>query len=138
MNVQISLGPPVLHDWMVWLENGEKYFRAACPKGSPSRFNPELRYNLLSMSLEGYVMAVCGYLGCLPYNHTYTDLMEALDRVAPLDPELKERILRHESIQEICSIEAYHRSCPDQKALTDLEQAVGRVGEIARQTCIPS
>ena len=136
MHVQIESAPPVIPDWMTWLKNGEQYFKAACPEGKKSRFTADLQYNLLSMSLEGYVMAIADYHNCLPYNHTYTDLVDALENVISLDPDLKTRILAHESIQNICSLEDYHRSHPSEEALADLRSAVAQVGEMARQTCI--
>lgn len=135
MTVMIEAKAPVVPDWKTWLENGEKYYRAACPEGKESRFLPDLQYNLLSMSLEGYVMAIADFHNSLPYNHTYTDLMENLETLVPLDPDLKARILKHESIQDICSIEDYRRSNPSEDALADLRSAVGRIGELARTTC---
>ena len=135
MNIQIIPSPPDAPDWKTWLRNGDQYYQAACPKGEKSRFTADLRYNLLSMSLEGYVMAISDYHGCLPDNHTYTDLMEALERVIPLDPVLKAQVLRHESIQDICAIENYHRSHPGENALEDLRDAVARIGQIAGRTC---
>lgn len=135
MGIQIESSVPVLPDWMTWLENGEKYYKAACPEGKVSRFTADLQYNMLSMSLEGYVMAISGFHNCLPYNHTYTDLMEALDRAVSLDPDLKARILTHESIQDICSIEDYSRSNPSEDALSDLRSAVAAIGDLARSTC---
>ncbi len=124
-----------LPDWMTWLNNGDSYFKAATPKGKTVRFGTDLRYNLLSMSLEGYVMAISGFHNLLPDNHTFTDLMAALERVIPLDPDLKARVLKHESIQNICSLEDYHRSHPSEKVLTELRQAVEQIAGIAHQTC---
>ncbi|WDP92505.1 MAG: hypothetical protein HUN04_23385 [Desulfobacter sp.] len=132
MTVQIASSVP---DWKIWLRNGEQYFTAACPKGKKSRFKADLQYNLLSMSLEGYVMAISDYYNWLPDNHTYTDLMTALERLVPLDPDLKAQVLRHESIQDICSIEDYHRSQPTEKMLDELKGAVAQIGRLARQTC---
>ncbi|HCY87924.1 MAG TPA: hypothetical protein DHV36_22500 [Desulfobacteraceae bacterium] len=135
MNLQIESSIPEMPDWQTWMRNGNQYFKAACPEGKGSRFSADLQYNLLSMSLEGYVMAISGYHNCLPYNHTFTDLMSALERIIPLDPDLKSRILRHESIQDICSIENYHRSHPTEDALADLRSAVADIGELAREIC---
>ena len=133
--LQIKPSLPEIPDWETWMKNGNQYFKAACPEGKTSRFSADLRYNLLSMSLEGYVMAISGYHNCLPDNHTYTDLMAALERVIPLDPSLKARVLRHESIQEICSVENYHRSHPEEDALAELTSAVSSIGELARRIC---
>ncbi len=138
MSVQIEAKAPLVPDWKTWLNNGEKYYRAACPEGKKSRFLPDLQYNLLSMSLEGYVMAIADFHNTLPYNHTYTDLMGILETLVPLDPDLKARILKHESIQDICSIEDYHRSHPTEDALADLRSAVASIGSLARSVCVPS
>lgn len=135
MTVQIESKAPVIPGWTTWLTNGEKYFRAACPEGRESRFLPELRYNLLSMSLEGYVMAIADFHNTLPYNHTYTDLMETLETLVSLDPDLKARILKHERLQEICSLEDYHRSTPSEEDLAELGSAVDRIGTLARSVC---
>lgn len=136
MTVQIQAAKPVEPDWKTWLRNGEKYFTAACPEGKKSRFNPDLQYNLLSMSLEGYVMAIAGFHNCLPYNHTFTDLVESLEQTISLDPELKTRILKLESIQDICSIEDYYRGIPSETVLAELRDAVDQVGDLARQACL--
>jgi len=135
MNVQIQSHTPDQPDWHTWLRDGEQFFKAACPGGKKSRFSADLQYNLLSMSLEGYVMAIADYHHCLPYNHTYTDFIETLENLIGLDPDLKTRLLRHESMQEICSIEDYHRTHPSEDALADLRDVVGNIGEIAKQTC---
>lgn len=135
MTVQIESRMSDSPDWMTWLNNGDLYFKAATPKGEKSRFGTDLRYNLLSMSLEGYVMAISGYHKLLPDNHTYTDLMDGLDRVIPVDASLRARILKHESIQSICSIEDYHRSHPSEEVLEELKEAISELAVIAHQTC---
>lgn len=136
MSVLLEAAVPRIPEWEEWLDNGEKYYKAASPKDGKSRFTPDLQYNLLSMSLEGYVMAISGYHNLLPENHTYTDLMDALERVVQVDPDLKEQVLRHESIQEICSIEDYSRSHPSETALGELRAAIFKLGELAHKICV--
>ena len=92
-------------NWRIWLEQGDQYLKASTPRKKISRFGAEIRYNLISMSLESYVMAILDYHHTLPDNHTFTDLITALDVVMPLEKELKKRILHYESIQSICSVE---------------------------------
>lgn len=137
MNIQIEprMKEAPSPDWVTWLNNGDQYFKAATPQGKKSRFGTDLRYNLLSMSLEGYIMAISGYYRMLPDNHTYTDLMDGLERVIPVDASLKARILKHESIQSICSIEDYHRSHPSEEVLKELKEAIAEIAGIAHQTC---
>ena len=124
-------------NWRTWLRNGDQYLKAATPKGAKSRFGTSIRYNLLSLSLEGYIMAMLDYHGNLPENHTYFDLLTALDKVVPIDETLKKRILNYENIQSICSIEKYYRSDPTEEELDDLKGAVGEISTMAHRTCAP-
>lgn len=123
-------------NWKTWLQHGDQYLKAATPKGEKSRLGADIRYNVLSMSLEGYIMAMLDYNGCLPENHTYIDLINALDRVYPLDKDLRSRILRYENIQSICSIEQYSRRAPSDEELTDLHGAISEIGSIAHGICV--
>lgn len=82
-------------------------------------------------------MAILDYHGGLPENHTYFDLLDALEKVMPIEETLKRRILRYENIQSICSIEKYHRCDPTEEELDDLKGAVGEIGVLAHQTCAP-
>lgn len=122
-------------NWEKWLKNGDQYLKAANSKGKKSVFNPDIRYNLLSMSLEGYIMAITDYHNRLPFNHTYTDLVLSLERIYPIDAALKAKILKYENIQSICSIEKYHRQAPTPEELDDLKGAVSRLGKMAHETC---
>lgn len=122
-------------NWQTWLKNGDQYLKAATPKGKKSRFGTDIRYNLLSMSLEGYIMAILDFHNNLPDNHTYKDLILGLERVMPVDAILKKRILQYENIQSICSIEKYHRSSPTEEELDDLKGAINEISMIAHRTC---
>ena len=122
-------------NWRTWLKNGDQYLHAATPKAKKSRFGADIRYNLLSMSLEGYIMAILDFHNDLPENHTYYDLMTALEKVTPIDETLKNRILQYENIQSICSIEKYHRTDPTEEELDDLKGAVTEISRMAHQTC---
>ena len=122
-------------NWQTWLKNGDQYLNAATPKKKTSRFGSSIRYNLLSMALESYVMAILDYHGDLPENHTYTDLMIALERVVPIDNTLKKRILAYENLQSICAIDRYSRKDPTEEELTDLKGAIDEMSRIAHKTC---
>lgn len=138
MNTQSNL--QIIHtedgmNWSTWLRNGDQYMKAATPKGKKSRFGTAIRYNLLSLSLEGYCMAILDYHRKLPDNHTYTDLMDALDVVIPVKQELKEQILKYENIQTICAIDRYFRQDPTEEELDDLQDAITAIGKMAHDTC---
>jgi len=122
-------------NWQTWLQNGDQYMKAATPRGTISRLGAVVRYNLLSMSLEGYAMAILDYYGKLPANHTFTDLMEAISDVFPVAENLRLRILKYETIQSICTLEEYRRSTPTEEELCDFREAVYEFGAIAHGVC---
>ena len=122
-------------NWKTWLVHGDQYLNAASPKKTTNVFNTEILYNMLSMSLESYIMAILDFHKTLPDNHTYTDLMCALDRVMTIDTGLKEKILKYENIQSICSIDKYERRAPNQEEINELKGAIVQMGEIAHKTC---
>jgi hypothetical protein len=122
-------------NWKSWLRNGDQYLKAAGKHGS-FRFDTNISYNLLGMSLEGYVMAILDVHNSLPENHTFTDLVDALETVYPLKSDLKERILKYESIQSICSVDKYIREKPTHEAIDNLRMAVSEIGNIAHEVCV--
>lgn len=123
-------------NWRTWHKHGNQYFKSATSSNSNSRLGPEIRYNLLSMALESYVMAILDYHHTLPDNHTYSDLIYGLERVIPLDGTLKERILKYENIQSICSIEKYHLRPPTEEELIDLQGAISEISELTDKICV--
>ena len=123
-------------NWKTWLKNGDQYLNAATPKGKKSRFGTDIRYNLLAMSLEGYIMAILDYHGTLPDNHTFIDLVTALELVMPVDKNLKGRILKYEGLQTICSVDKYSRLDPSEEDIDDLREAVKTIGRLAHEKCL--
>jgi hypothetical protein len=123
-------------NWQLWLKQGDQYFKAATPKSSTSRFDTVVRYNLISMSLEGYIMAILDFHQKMPENHTYIDLITALETVMPIDEVLKNRILQYESIQSICSIDKFHIAKPTEEEIFDLKGAISEISILAHNTCI--
>ena len=122
-------------NWQTWLEYGDQYLKASTSKRKISRFGTTIRYNLISMSLESYVMAILDYHHTLPDNHTFSDLITALDVVMPLEKTLKKRILHYENIQTICSVEKYHRTSPTEEELQDLSGAINELSIMAHKAC---
>ena len=122
-------------NWETWLKQGDQYLKAGTPKSEKSRFGTEIRYNLLSMSMESYIMAILDFHNTLPDNHTFIDLLNALEVVIPVDKSLKDRILKYENIQRICSLEKYHRNKPSEEDINDLRGAIVEIGEMANEIC---
>ena len=121
-------------DWKSWLHNGDQYLKAS-GTFKKMRFDTDITYNLLGLSLEGYVMAILDVHNSLPENHTFTDLMDALETVVPVSPEMRESILKYESIQSICSVDKYQREKPTLEAVNDLRESVKKIRDLAHNVC---
>ncbi len=124
------------NNWKKWLKDGDAYLKGMPRPGIKSKFGTDIRYNLLSMGFESYVMAILDFKGNLPDNHTYTDLIDGLERVMPIDPELKARVLKYESIQEICALDKFTILLPTEEEISDLHEVILEFKTIAHKTCL--
>ena len=125
--------------WSQWLEEGAKYERAGKGKGGKdSKLSPVVVYNLLSMSLESYSMAILDYHKDLADNHTFSDLMYCIERHFSLDPVLKAKIEKLEQYQRICSFSDFVVSQADKDVNKEFEEVLVEFGELARRTCLGS
>jgi|WetSurMetagenome_2_1015567.scaffolds.fasta_scaffold00063_36 hypothetical protein len=71
-----------------------------------------LVFNVASVAIEDYLLALCSYHGVMPFNHNYTCLMDAAERVVTFDPDLRNNIRSLDEIFGICSVENYHHGIP--------------------------
>lgn len=122
-------------NWEIWLQQGDQYLTAGTPKGDKSKFGTSILYNLLSMSLESYVMAILDFKQNLPDNHTFTDLIMGLERVTPINQTLKQKILKYESIQSICSVDKFSIKQPSVDEIDDLRGAIVEIKTMAYEHC---
>ncbi|MFO7497538.1 MAG: hypothetical protein R6X05_18080, partial [Desulfobacterales bacterium] len=61
----------------------------------PEIFNNELRYGILAMAVEKYLVGVFRYHGALPEGHTLGSLAAAADRIVPMAARLRAAIQRN-------------------------------------------
>jgi hypothetical protein len=119
--------------WYTWLKEGRQYMKAGC--GKKGRFDNTIRYNLLAMAFEKFVMAILGYHMSLPMNHTITDLIEALEQFHPLDGETKDVLLGLEKKQEICSFEDGFTSEITDEDIRVMTETIIRFEALAERVC---
>jgi len=114
-----------------YLKDGAAYHRTAIgAKKRPEVFIPEIVYNLLAMAIEKYFMAFFEEHKTMPENHTFTDLINAANKIKPLDSELESELKALEFIQDICPIfEGYQRHKPDKEQLEKMYRVTNRVAE---------
>ncbi|SHI65091.1 hypothetical protein [Propionispora hippei] len=100
-------------------------------------------FNVASVALENYLIALCLLYGIEPENHNYICLMEAVEAIDCLvvSPELNQSIRSLDQIFGICSLENYFHGAPevtDMVKVLELCEAVAelfdpiRIGDVRR------
>ncbi|NDL64643.1 hypothetical protein [Acerihabitans arboris] len=104
--------------------------------------SPGLVFNVASIAVECYLIALCAWYGSMPFNHNYASLMDTAEEVIPFAPELSRRIRALDEIFGICSLENYHHGTPTQadsvgiiaicRELSEILTALGAQGSQAQ------
>lgn len=93
-----------------------------------------LIFNVASVAIECYLLAICSYYDIMPINHNFNYLMNAAESVVTFETKLDSAIRSLDEIFGICSLEEYFHGTPvledAQKTLwicTDLHAMVEKV-----------
>lgn len=70
-------------------------------------------FNVASVALENYLIALCWLYGVDPGNHNYTCLMDTVEEFMDIPPALDSGIRSLDAIFGICSLEDYHHGNPE-------------------------
>lgn len=99
-------GRQSIDGWEKYLTEGKQFYKVA-ENGArqPKKFTPVILYNVMAMSIEKYMMALCMYNGIMPENHTLSDLVRSVKEFLTLPGEMEKKLLHLDSIQQICSVE---------------------------------
>ncbi|MDR1962094.1 MAG: hypothetical protein LBQ16_07420 [Gracilibacteraceae bacterium] len=89
-----------------YISNARKFMQEQAP-------DHVLVFNLASMALERYLVALCSLRGVMPENHNFTCLMDSAETVAEFPAELNADIRSLDTIFGICSLENYHHGTPE-------------------------
>ncbi|WP_019911709.1 hypothetical protein [Paenibacillus sp. HW567] len=71
-----------------------------------------LVFNVGSVALERYLVALCHLYGAIPLNHNYICLMNAVETVVDVPKELNKEIRSLDFIFGICSLDDYFHGTP--------------------------
>lgn len=71
-----------------------------------------LVFNVGSIAIECYLLAICAWFGEMPFNHSYSSLMECAEDLIDFEPQLKADILSLDQIFGICSVDNYYHGAP--------------------------
>lgn len=100
-------------------------------KKRPQVFTPPIVHGILSMAIEKHIMAILMESGKLPDNHTFDDLVSAMDAVAPLDPDLANFLLELNRFDDMCSLDPRKRPEPDEALVERMREAACAVRDHA-------
>ena len=104
--------PPLAHAQEFW-NYGHAYEKTAVGGiRRPEIFTPEILYNICGMALENFFMGWLADNGSLPENHTLRDLVRAAERHTTVPAELKQRLVRMDQFQDLCSLGIFTRKIP--------------------------
>jgi hypothetical protein len=121
-------------EWKQWLNWADQYRNSGTPKpGGRRRLSPVIIYNLYSMALENYAMAILARKNRLPENHTFTDLVNGLEEIMDFDPRLKARILDLEQYQQLCSFADFEVARVDDRVLAEFRLVLDEFSALAHQ-----
>lgn len=84
-------------------------------------------FNVASVALENYLIALCDLYGVEPGNHNYTCLMDEVEELIEVSPTLNKEIRSLDSIFGICSLENYHHGTPE---LSDMERVLAMCQQV--------
>lgn len=109
-------------------KDGEAYYQCALTFKEQG-MRPSLVFNIASVALERYLVAICDLYGEDPRNHNYITLMKTAETVVDIPPELNKRIKAMDWIFGICSIDEYRHPNPDE---ADMENVLFLCTEVQR------
>ena len=109
-------------------KDGEAYYQCALTFKNQG-MRPSLVFNIASVALERYLVAICDLYGEDPRNHNYITLMKTAETVVDIPPELNKRIKAMDWIFGICSIDEYRHPNPDEADMCRNTKKTGSILE---------
>ncbi|SDF96922.1 HEPN domain-containing protein [Methanolobus vulcani] len=84
-------------------------------------------FNVASLALERYLVALCYLHDMEPYNHNYTCLMDTVEMFMKVPEELNKEIRSLDKIFDICTLDDYFHGDPE---VSDMERILVMCEEV--------
>jgi len=78
-------------------------------------------FNVASLALERYLVALCYLYDVEPFNHNYNCLMDSVEKLVAVPVELNDEIRSLDNIFDICSLDDYYHGEPE---VSDMERII--------------
>lgn len=111
---------------------GDAYLKTARgARKRPQVFTPTILYGILSLAIEKHLMAILLQVDQLPDNHTFRDLVDAMERVAPLEPDVARFLMELDAFDDLCSLDVRRSPVPDIPLVERMLEASGSIQDHA-------
>lgn len=94
-----------------WIAEANGYFKAAT--GGLNRkeiFTNEILYNIISMSIEKYLMGFLVSRNQLPQCHTLSNMIQEVKVLTPVSDYIVQKMNYFDKVQQICSLVNYDKT----------------------------
>jgi hypothetical protein len=94
-----------------WITEANGYFKAAT--GGLNRkeiFTNEILYNIISMSIEKYLMGFLVSRNQLPQCHTLSNMIQEVKALTPVSDYIVQKMNYFDKVQQICSLVNYDKT----------------------------
>jgi len=100
--------------------DSKAYLRRARQFQSEGKHHSDV-FNVASLALERYLVALCYLYDMEPYNHNYTCLMDTVEMFMEVPEELNKEIRSLDKMFDICTLDDYFRGDP---GVSDMERVL--------------
>ena len=128
-----------IQGWQEFLHDGDGFLKTAVAAHDKRRkvFTAEILYNIVAMAIEKFVMAALMRHGTMPYNHTMTDLVAAMEETFPGEiQDIREGLLRLDSYQQICDLDGFSILLPAMEEIPAMLELADTLKSLVVRRCI--
>lgn len=114
------------------IKEAESYFNSA-RRGfyNSKKFNEELVFNIITMSVEKFLVGLLMSKGIMPVNHVIKHLLEETEEHFTLNESIKKTLSVIDDYLYICSMDSFTSKIPSKAELEELINATGMLKELA-------
>ena len=108
-------------DWSFYYEEGAKFLGTAVgwhKKGN--KFNNELKFNMLSMSMERLLISLLLYHETMPYSETVTGLLREVKPFVEWPDEFVQEVKKLNKFMFLCSLDPDSSKAPSDNELNEV------------------
>jgi HEPN domain-containing protein len=113
------------------IKGADSYYNSAKKsfyKGD-NKFNEELVFNILTMSVEKYLVGLLMSKGNMPMNHVIKYLLQEAEEYFTLDKIIHEQLAKVDDYLYICSMDDFTKKVPSKEELENILLAVDKLKE---------